>query len=33
VLRDLVAERDAELESLRTSMAVLQWPGADRQRR
>jgi hypothetical protein len=32
VVRDLVAERDAELESLRTSLAVLQparsWPAA-----
>jgi hypothetical protein len=33
VLRDLVAERDADLESLRTSLAVLQRPGAGRQRR
>jgi hypothetical protein len=33
VLRDLVAGRDAELESLRTSLAVLQRPGAGRQRR
>jgi len=32
VLRDLVAERDADLESLRTSLAVLQRPGAGRQR-
>jgi hypothetical protein len=30
VLRALVAERDAELESLRTSLAVLQRPGAGR---
>jgi hypothetical protein len=30
VLRDLVAECDAELESLRTSLAVLQRPGAGR---
>ena len=28
MLRDLAAERDAELERLRTSLAVLQRPGA-----
>ena len=33
MLRDLVAERDAELESLRASLAVLQRPGAGRKRR
>ena len=32
MLRDLVAERGAELDSLRTNLAVLQWPGADRRR-
>ncbi len=32
MLRDLVAERGAELDSLRTSLAVLQWPGAGRRR-